>query len=87
MRPGGGMNSLDNFQLSKAILLSFINSNALKEKFTSEGIKQVKEYILHVLNYEHTFLWLQFHDNFDLEIYSNRAHEGTNNGISQIVSR
>ena len=83
MRPGGGMNSLDDFQLLKAILLPFIDSNALKEKFTSaEGIKQVKEYILHVLNYENLFFWLQFRDNFDLEIYSNSAaHEGTNNGI------
>ena len=80
MRPSGGIYSKEEFEVSKAILMSFLESDALKQKFTNDGVAAIKEYVLGVLKYEHKFLSTEFMDVFALEVYSNSAHEGTNKG-------
>ena len=80
MRPSGGIYSKEEFEVSKAILMSFLESDALKQKFTKDGVAAIKEYVLNVLKYEPKFLSTEFMDVFALEVYSNSAHEGTNKG-------
>ena len=46
MRPSGRIYSKEEFEISKAILMSFLELDALKQK----------EYVLGVLKYEHKFL-------------------------------
>ena len=70
MRPSGRIYSKEEFEVSKAILMSFLELEALKQK----------EYVLGVLKYEHKFLSTELMDVFKLELYSNSAHEGTKKG-------
>ena len=81
MRPSGGVYREEEFKISKAILLTFIESKDLKTKFTPAGVATIKDYVLHVLGSEHQFKSITFADVFALELYSNSSHEGTNKGI------
>ena len=81
MRPSGGVYREEEFKISKAILLTFIESKDLKTKFTPAGVATIKDYVLHVLGSEHQFKSITSNDVFALELYSNSSHEGTNKGI------
>lgn len=80
-RPGGGVHSNEDYQVSKALLFAMINSKGIKAKFTEEGRAAIMEYILHVTQVDNYMLPFRFKDTFDLEVYSNSAHEATNKAI------
>jgi len=60
----------EEFKISKAILLTFIESKDLKTKFTPAGVATIKDYVLHVLGSEHQFKSITSNDVFALELYS-----------------
>jgi len=85
MRPSGGIYSREEYQVSKAVLLAFLDSKALESKFLPSAIGAIKEYVLGVLRYEHEYLACDSMDAFGLEVYTNCAHEGTNFGAKYNV--
>ena len=87
MRPSGGINSMDEFVVSKAILLKLLDDDCMIKRFTSSGKKAINDYVLGVLKYQHEFLACDFMDVFALEVYSNSAHEGTNSGAKRNSSK
>ena len=80
MRPSGGIYTREEYQVSKAVLLAFLDSKALESKFLPSAIGAIKEYVLGVLRYEHEYLACDSMDAFGFEVYTNCAHEGTNSG-------
>lgn len=81
MRPSGGIYSKDEYQVSKALLLAFMDSDALTKYFSSSGIIAMKEYVLGVLKTEHEYVAYKYLELFALEMYTNCGHEGTNRGV------
>ncbi len=80
-KPTGGYYTMEDVTVSKAILRKFLNSDDLKEVFPRSSIQSLIEYFNDVVGNEKDTAFYNFLDVFDLEVYSNSAHEGTNSGI------
>ena len=81
-RPSGGINSEEEYIVSKSILMGLLDSCVIKSKFTDSSIDALKEYILSVTAVDNNMLSYLFMDQFDLEKYSNSDHEGTNSAFA-----
>ena len=81
MRPSGGIYSREEYLVSKALLLAFINSSALTKHFNPSGIAVMMEYVLSVLKTENDYVAHRYLSLFALEMYTNCGHEGTNKGV------
>ena len=84
MRPRSGIESHNEYLISKCLLLALINSPALKKFFTDDGISQLNEYLqTKIFCYESTYVFYKRKELFNFEVHSNSAHEGTNLGIKK----
>jgi hypothetical protein len=81
IRPSGGCYSQEEVLVSKALLISFLTSQEMKSKFSDDSIGHLKDYVIDVIGNEKDVAFYNFLDVFDLEVYSNSSHEGTNNSI------
>ena len=74
MRPSGGIYTKEEYLVSKALLLAFLDSSALTKHFSSTGISAMKEYVLGVLKFEHEYVAFKYLQLFALEMYTNCGH-------------
>ena len=82
MRPNGGINSEEEYNVSKCILLGVINSDAMKEYFTKDGIQHLNTFLTEkIFVYEGVYASYLRNKLFNWEVHSNSAHEGTNSAI------
>lgn len=79
-RPGGGITSMEEYEVSKAILFAVLDSDMVRKYYEPSAIATLKEYVIGVTNCDNHMLSFLF-DSFDMEVYSNSAHEGTNKGL------
>ena len=86
MKPSAGINCKEEYEISKAILLSFLDSPSLKSKFHPSGIQEIKEYVLGVIAQESTHLAYERMTIFNQEVYTNCGHEATNHAIKYMTN-
>ena len=68
MKPSEGINCREEYEISNAILLSFLDSPALQSKFHSSGIQEIKEYVLGIIAQEECYLAFLRMTLFNMEV-------------------
>jgi hypothetical protein len=86
MKPSAGINCREEYEISKAILLSFLDSPALQSKFHSTGIQEIKEYVLGIIAQEKCYLAFLRMTLFNMEVYTNCGHEATNHAVKYMTN-
>ena len=87
MRPSSGIQNKEEYIISKCILLGMINSTGLKSFFTEDGIQSLNEYLqTKIFIHEDTSLAFLRKKLFNMEVYNNCAHEGTNFGLKSCAN-
>jgi hypothetical protein len=72
----------EEFMLSKALFLDYIQSDTVKEALGTHGFDQLQDfYGKRIEPHEDYFVFYRRRNLFHLDTNSNSAHEGTNNGI------
>ena len=68
MKPSAGINCREEYEISKAILLSFLDSPALQSKFYPSGIQEIKDYVLGIIAQENSHLAYLRRTLFNMEV-------------------
>jgi hypothetical protein len=72
----------EEFNLSKALFLTYIKSEKVKEALGEDGAMQLQDfYCRRVEPHEDQFVFFRRQQRFHLDTNSNSAHEGTNKGM------
>ena len=70
------------YEISKAIFLIYIQSEAAIGAIGSAHSESILQFVRHhVFPHETSFAYYTHHDVFHMEVHTNTAHGGTNNGI------
>jgi len=78
----GHCDTLEEFQVSKALFLSFIKSSQVTELLGSALVETIVDFLRqHVSHHEDRFCYYARRGLFHLETHSNTSHEGTNNAL------
>ena len=78
----GHCETLEEFVVSKALLVSFVESKEVTALLGSTLVESILDFIRqHVEHHEDRFCYYKRHSIFHLETHSNTSHEGTNNGL------
>ena len=70
------------YETSKAIFIVYIQSQAVKKALGEAESDALLEFVQHhVFSHENSFVYHTRHEVYHMEVHTNTAHEGTNNGI------
>ena len=79
--------SEEEYIVSKALFLKFVQSDQVKDLFGSGFVESVVQFVrVNVFPHEARFCYYKRHGLFHLETHTNCGHEGTNNGIKNCSS-
>lgn len=79
MKSNCGIESDEEYRVSKSLLSAFVNSDTIKKYLTNDGVLAVKQYLEDsIFTYEDTFLAYKKLHLHNKEREDNCAHEGTN---------
>ena len=85
MIPGKGIESKDEYSLSKALLIGVVNCEILSKCFVPDTIKAINQFLNEkIFVHEGSYLAYEKKKLFNMEQHSNSAHEGTNNAIKSL---
>jgi hypothetical protein len=77
----------EEYLVSKALFLKFVQSNQVKDLFGSVFVESVVMFVCeNVFPHEERFCYFKRHSLFHLETHTNCGHEGTNNGVNKCSS-
>jgi hypothetical protein len=77
----------EEYLVSKALFLKFVQSNQVKDLFGSVFVESVVNFVReNVFPHEERFCYFKRHSLFHLETHTNCGHEGTNNGVKNCSS-
>ena len=82
MIPGKGIETKDEYSLSKALLIGVVNCETMSKCFVPDTIKAIIQFLNEkIFVHEGSYLAYEKKKLFNMEQHSNSAHEGTNNAI------
>jgi len=74
--------TLEEFQVSKALFMSFVKSKEVRDLLGSVAVDTILDFVRqHVSHHEDRFCYYKRRGMFHLETHSNTSHEGTNNAL------